>query len=257
MRPALAIGVLLLAAAPAPASGEITAGPVIAGEGAAWADRTAGGAVRVLTLRPGGRAVVARRWARARDGDSDRRITAVAAGAGRGGAVVRTCTSHRRSLIDSCAARRFAGPFARLRGPRLPERVGPRCPRPRGAEEVAIGGGWTAVLSDLCLGRYAGTAAFRRRIEARRGALRRIIPLRLGHGLRLAGRHLAWQDDHGGAVLYDLRRGERVRRLGSARGGVRRIDVQADGTLALIRTGRRNRTCVSTLPLGGAERRLD
>jgi hypothetical protein len=159
-------------------------------------------------------------------------------------------------MLSPCASRVFAGPFASMEGPRLPDRVTRRCRgRSRNALEAAVGGGWTAVLVERYCPSLGIESAVRRRIEVR-GPRSRTIPLPRGGGLRLAGDHLSWWDGRRGAVLYDLRRGERVLRLGARRGSIVGRDVQADGTLALTRYTRDERLCVSIVTPAGAERQV-
>jgi hypothetical protein len=87
---------------------------------------------------------------------------------------------------------------------------------------------------------------------ARRGSRRITIPAGHVQDLSLAGHHLAWIDGDGRAVLYDLRRGELVRRVGRAAGRVAGLDVQADGALALGRFASGG-ACFSLVPFGGRE----
>lgn len=244
----------MVALAAAAGGGDLVAGPVAAGDGAAWATRTRSGAVRLVTKQPGGERVVRRRWAPPRDGRSDRAVPSLAADGRRLAAVVATCTMHRRfSPVLACTGRAFSGPFARVRGPRLPGHVPGRCRQSgrRNVLEVATGGGWTATLVERACPATGIESAARLWIEAR-GPRTRRIPLRVGRALALAGDYLAWAD-LSGVVLYDLRRGEPVRRLGDTRGPIGAHDVQSDGTLALTRW-RRGQVCVSTVELGEPER---
>ena len=248
---------MVVALAAAAGGGDLTAGPVMAGDGAAWAERTRSGAVRVVTKRPGGKRVVRRRWAASRDSRSTRGIWEVAADGRHLAAVVSTCTRDRRTApILPCEARAFAGPFARLRGPRLPDRVPARCPEGvRNEREIVTGGGWTAVIVERFCSPRGFESAARREIEVR-GPRTLRIPLRGGSALRLAGDYLAWSELGGDVVLYNLRRGERVRRLGDKRGTIGGHDVQADGTLALSRYAPMSQICVSTVTPAGVEERI-
>lgn len=246
----------MVVAVAAVSGGQLTEGPVMAGNGAAWAERTRGGALRLLTRQPGGRTVVRRRWAAPRGARTARDVWSLAADAGRAAAVVGTCTRSGGYSLSPCSSRTFSGPFGRVVGPRLPERVTRSCRgRSRNAVEVAVGGGWTAVLVERFCPGLGIESGVRRRIEVR-GPRAREIPLPRGGALRLAGDHLTWWDGRDGAVLYDLRRGERVLRLGSRRGRIVGRDVQADGTLALTRFTRDEQLCVSTVTPAGAEREL-
>ena len=264
MRLAAGIALALAAAAPASAAdtvarGPLDAGPVVAGDGIAWGDRTASGAVRVLTMRPRGEPVVQRRWARSPHRRTRRTVTGIAADGRRGAALVVTCSSTGSYLNSPCAYRTFAGPLADLRGPRLPERVSTRCRgRSRNVSEIAAGGGWTAsIVTYGCPGLGIESALGRgTRIQARRAGVKRTVRVRGASGLRIAGRYMAWREGHG-AVLYDLRAGRRVRRVGAARGTVGSLDVQAGGTLALGRLARGGELCVTLLPRAGRERELE
>jgi hypothetical protein len=244
------------AAADTIAPSAVTDGPVLAGDRAVWADVTPSDAVRLLTMRPAGRPAVARRWEQPSAPGSNRAVWSVAAGGSRAAAIVGTCTHSGGYELARCAPHAFSGPFARLRGPRLPERVARRCRRDvRNPREVAVSGRWRAVLVErFCPSLGIESLGARRRIEVRGGGRRLQIPAGNVHGLRLAGRYLAWQQGFGRAVLYDLRRGERVRRVGSARRSAGGVDVQADGTIAFTRFEGAGRTCVTTISRAGAER---
>jgi hypothetical protein len=252
-----ALAAMVVAVAAAAGGGDLSAGPVMAGDGAAWAERMPSGAVRVLTRQPGGKRVVRRRWAAPRGAYGTRSIPSIAADGRRLAAVVSTCTPQRRvSTVYPCVDRAFAGPFARLRGPRLPERVPTPCPDgSRHETEVATGGGWTAMIVQNFCPIGGGVSALRREIEVR-GPRTLRIPLRGGGGLRLAGDYLTWTQLGGGVVLYDLRKGERVLRLGDNRGSIGAHDVQADGTLALSRYAPMSQICVSTVTPAGVEQRI-
>jgi hypothetical protein len=246
----------MVAALAAVSGGQLTEGPVMAGDGAAWAEVTRSGAMRLLTREPGGKTAVRRRWAAPRAGRTSRDVWSLSADGRRAAAVVGTCTASRSYTLSPCASRLFSGPLARLAGPRLPDRVGRGCRgRSRNAVEAVTGGPWTAVLVErFCPGLGIESAA-RRRIEVR-GPRRFTIPLPRGGGLRLGGDHLAWSDLDGGVVLFDLRRGERVLRLGARKGPIAGHDVQAGGTLALTRRADGERLCVSTVTREGVERVL-
>ena len=245
----------MVVAVAAVSGGQLTEGPVMAGDGAAWAEQMRGGAIRLFTRQPGGRTVVRHRWA-APGARTDRDVWSLAADGRRVAAVLGTCTRAGGYSLSPCSARAFSGPFGRIEGPRLPERVSRSCRgRSRNVTEVAVGGGWTAMLVErFCPGLGIESAA-RRRIEVR-GPRARTIPLPRGGVLRLAGDYLTWSDFKGGAVLYDLRRGERVLRLGSKKGWIAGRDVQSDGTLALTRMKRGEQLCVSTVTPAGEEREL-
>ena len=246
------------AAADTTARSAVTDGPVLAGDRAVWADVTPSDAVRLLTMRPAGRPAVARRWEQPSGRRSNRDVWSIAAGGGRAATIVGTCTHPGGYELARCAPRAFSGPFARLRGPRLPERVGRRCRRDvRSPREVAVSGRWRAVLVErFCPSLGIESLAARRRIEVRGGGRRLEVPVGNVHGLRLAGRYLAWQEGFGRAVLYDLRHGERVRRVGSARRSAVGVDVQADGTIAFTRFEGGGRTCVTTISRVGVEREV-
>ena len=252
-----ALAGMVVALAAAAGGGDLTAGPVMAGDGAAWAERTRSGAVRVLTRQPGGKRVVRRRWIAPRDAKSARSIRDVAADGRRLAAIVSTCTLHRDfGPVVPCVDRAFSGPFARVRGPRLPVRVPWPCPDGgRHESEVVTGGRWTAMIVQNFCPVGGGVSAMRREIEVR-GPRTLRIPLRGGHGLRLAGDYLTWSQLGGGVVLYDLRKGERVLRLGDNRGSIGAHDVQADGTLALSRYAPMSQICVSTVTPAGVEQRI-
>ena len=246
----------MVVAVAAVSGGQLTEGPVMAGNGAAWAEHMRGGAIRLLTRDQGGKTVVRRRWA-APGSRTDRDVWSLAADGRRVAAVVGTCTRSGGYTLSPCSARAFSGPFGRIEGPRLPKRVTRSCRgRSRNVAEVAVGGGWTAMLVERFCPGLGIESAVRRRIEVR-GPLPRTIPLAHGGVLRLAGDYLTWRDFKGGAVLYDLRRGERVLRLGARRGPIVGHDVQADGTLALTRHTRDGRLCVSTVTPAGTEHRLE
>ena len=258
MRLAAGIALALAAAAPASAAdtvarGRLDAGPVVTGDGIAWGGRTASGAVRLLTLRPGGRPVVRRRWARSRDARTRRAVTAIAADGARGAALIVTCSNTGGYLNSPCSSRTFAGPLADLRGPRLPERVSTSCRgRSRNPSEVAMGGGWTAsIVHHGCPG-LGIESAVGTRIVAHRGGVARTVRTGAASGLRLAGRYMAWRSGRG-ATLYDLQAGRVARRLGS----VGSLDVQADGTLALGRRRRGGEVCVTVLRRTGREREIE
>jgi hypothetical protein len=245
----------MVVAVAAVSGGQLTEGPVMAGNGAAWAEHMRGGAIRLLTRQPGGRTVVRHRWAAPRGARTDRDVWSLAADGRRVAAVVGTCTASSGYMLTPCSARAFAGPFGHIGGPRLPDRVTRSCRgRTHNTVEVAAGGGWTAVLVEHYCPSLGIESAVRRRIEVR-GPRARTIPLPRGGGLRLAGDYLTWSDFVGGAVLYDLRRGERVLRLGTRKGWIAGRDVQADGTLALTRM-KGEQLCVSTATPAGTEREL-
>jgi hypothetical protein len=99
--------------------------------------------------------------------------------------------------------------------------------------------------------------AARSRIVVRRGAARLTIRSTGARQVRIAGRYLAFLEGRRGpdhAVLYDLDRHRRVRRVAGA--DLAAVDVQRDGTLALVRIAG-TRSCVSVLSRRAArERRL-
>ena len=246
----------MVVAVAAVSGGQLTEGPVMAGNGAAWAEHMRGGAIRLLTRQPGGRTVVRHRWAAPRGARTDRDVWSLAADGRRVAAVLGTCTRSGGYSLSPCSAPVFSGPFGRIEGPRLPDRVTRSCrARSRNAAEVAVGGGWTAALVERFCPGLGIESAVRRRIEVR-GPRARTIPLAHGGVLRLAGDYLTWRDFKGGAVLYDLRRGKRVLRLGASKGSIVGHDVQADGTLALTRDTRDGQLCVSTVTPAGTERRM-
>jgi len=258
----LLAGMVLALASAAPAAAAdtighstVTDGPVIADDRAVWADETPSRAIRVLTMRAGGRPAVAWRWARPAGRRTDRAVWSLAAGGRRSAAIVGTCTHPGTYELARCATRAFSGPFTRMRGPRLPERVDRRCLGDvRHPREVAILHRWIATLVErLCPAMGIESLGARRRIEVRGAGRRLEIPASRGFGLRLAGRYLAWQDGFSRVVLYDLRRGEIVRRVGSTRLRAAGVDVQADGTIAFTRFGPGARVCVTTISRAGGE----
>ena len=257
---AAAIGVSLAVAAPAPAAetvgrGGVTAGPVLTGGAVLWADAPSG-TPRVLSGAPSRRPVVVGRWPAARVRDTGRTVAALAAAGDRAAAVVETCTTtvDGDAVFLGCAERAFGGtpgghfaPFGRP----LPRRGPPGCSSPRAPVSVAAGIGVIAVAeTPSCQG--IARAAGRSRIVVHRGAARQLIPSAGATRLRMAGRYLAYLEGRRfprGAVLYDLARRERVRRVSGST--LQAVDVQADGTLALLRSDRA-RTCVSVLRRGAA-----
>lgn len=256
MRIALATAAALLAAAAPAAAAEtigrsaITAGPVLAGGSVLWADAPSG-RPRVLSGGPGRGPVELERWPRATTKDTGRTVAALAGSATSVAAVVETCTFTLESDFGflGCAERAFggsAGQFSPFGWP-LPPRGLRRCPGPRAPVSVAAGDGVIAVAhTPVCQG-IGQVARSRSRIVVRRGATRQAIASAGATHVRIAGRYLAYVEGvrtPERVVLYDLRRRERVRRV--AAGNVTAIDVQRDGTLALVGTGG-TRSCVSVL----------
>ena len=258
MRAALAIAVALLAAAtPAAASQTIgrsalTAGPVLAGGSVLWADAPSG-RPRVSSGGTGRDPVVLERWPRATTKDTGRTVAALAGSATSVAAVVETCTFTIESDFGflGCAERAFGGPAGRFApfGWPLPPRGLRRCPGPRAPVSVAAGENVIAVAyTPTCQGiaqAARAAAAARSRIVVRRGGTRRAIPSIGATQVRIAGRYLAYLEGvrtPERAVLYDLTRRERVRRVDGR--DLTAIDVQRDGALALVRTAG-SRSCVS------------
>jgi len=264
VRTALAIAVALLAAAPPAGAAEtlgrsaVTAGPVLAGGSVLWADAPSG-RPRVLSGAPGRGPVVLERWPRATTKDTGRTVAALAGSASGVAAVVETCTFRLQSDFGflGCAERAFGGPrFAPLGGALPPRGLG-RCPGPRAPVSVAAGDGVVAVAYNRVCQGIAQSAAARSHIVVRRGAARQTISSTGARHVRIAGRYLAYLEGRRNperAVLYDLERRARVRSVAGA--DLAAIDVQRNGTLALVRSSG-TRSCVSTLRRGAAaERRL-
>ena len=264
MRAALAIAVALLAASPAAASETIgrsalTTGPVLAGGSVLWADAPSG-RPRVLAGGPGRSPAVLASWPRATTKDTGRTVAALAGSATSVAAVVETCTFELESDFGflGCAERAFggrAGRFSPFGGP-LPPRGLRRCPGPRAPVSVAAGAGVIAVAyTRVCQGIGQTASIARSQIVVRRGVARQTIASSGATHVRIAGRYLAYLEGVRSperAVLYDLVRRQRVRRV--AGGNLTAIDVQRDGTLALVRTGGA-RSCVSVLRRGAATER--
>ena len=242
MRTALAIAVALLAAAPPAGAAEtlgrsaVTAGPVLAGGSVLWADAPSG-RPRVLAGGPGRRPVVRARWPRATAKDTGRTVAALAGSADRVAAVVETCTTEvdGDAVFLGCTERAFGGPrFSPLGGP-MPRRGLRGCPGPRTPVSVAAGDGVSAVAETRSCQGIARTAATRSRVVLRRAGERWTVASSGASDVRIAGRYLAFVE--GGrigerAVVYDLRRRTVVRRLAAE--GIESLDVQRDGTLALL-----------------------
>jgi len=262
VRAALAIAVALLAATPAAASETIarsalTSGPVLAGGSVLWADAPSG-RPRVLSRGAGRSPVVLRSWPRATTKDTGRTVAALAGSPTSTVAVVETCTFRLDGDAGfvSCAERAFggaAGTFAPFGWP-LPRRSRTGCPGPRTAVSVAAGTGLTAVAyTPACQG-IALAAARRSRIVVHRGSARQTIASAGASHLRIAGHYLAYLEgrrlsQRTAVVLYDLRSRQQVRRYEMPKGTayLEALDVQANGTLAFVRSESDGRACVAVL----------
>ncbi len=182
--------------------GDVTAGPVVAGDHVVWADAPNG---RPRLLRDG---KVIRTWPRAHTKDTGRAVAALAASTTRTAAIVETCTTYGAFL--GCAD---------TLGRRLPARGPRRCTEQRQPESVAAGHNLIAVAeAPACQG--IARMAKRSRIDLRPGGT--IAATNPTH-LRIAGRWLAYLDD-GQAIRYDLRTHHK-RSYGPANA----LDVQRNG----------------------------
>jgi hypothetical protein len=229
VRLAAAIALSVVLAAPAQAAetvghSALTPGPVLAGGKVLWADAPSG---RPRVLSNG---TVIASWPAAHTKDTGRTVAALAASPTRVAAVVETCTTHvdYDAVFLGCAERAFggAGAFSPFGRP-LPARGVATCASPRAPVSVAAGDGVIAAAeTPVCQG--IARMAARSRIVLHPGGT---IPASDASQLRIAGRYLAYLDG-GRAVRYDLAT-HRKRRLGRAQA----VDVQADGTVALVRNG--------------------